>query len=349
MILVTGAAGHLGNVLVRALRERGERVRVIVLPGEDCSALEGLEVEKLEGDILDLTFLKRAFKDVEIVYHMAGLVSIEKGKEALLQRVNVDGTRNVIRAALQTGIRRLIYTSSIHAIERPPEGVQITEDLAFDTQNQAGAYDRTKAEASVAVLESAREGLDAVIVCPTGVIGPYDYRRSEMGEMILSWMKRGISFIIEGGFDFVDVRDVVIGHIQAAEKGRSGQVYILGGERITIEKLRRLVQKFASCRSPEIKVPISLALFATRFTEFFYSRAHRRPTFTRYSLETVISTSFISSEKATRELGYRARSLSESVADTVRWWLDNRARIQPSLRYSLELDVPALKKTRKSR
>jgi len=332
MILVTGAAGHLGNVLVRALRERGEQVRVIVLPGEDCSALVGLEVEKLEGNILDLPFLEEAFKGVEIVYHMAGLVSIEKGKEALLQRVNVDGTRNVIQAALQAGIRRLVYTSSIHAIERPLEGVQITEDLKFDVQNQAGAYDRTKAEASVAVLEAAGNGLDAVVVCPTGVIGPFDYRRSEMGEMILSWMKRGTHFIIDGGFDFVDVRDVVLGHIQAAEKGRSGQVYILSGERITIERLRQLVQTFACCHSPAVKIPISLALFATRFTELFYRWAHRRPKFTRYSIETVTSNSFISSEKASRELCYRARTLPESVADTVGWWLENRARIQPSLR-----------------
>jgi dihydroflavonol-4-reductase len=349
MILVTGATGHLGNVLVRELLARGDPVRALVLPGEGCSSLEGLAVEKVEGDILDLPLLERAFSGVEIVYHMAGLVSIEKGKEDLLYRVNVEGTKNVIRAVRAAGVRRLVYTSSIHAIERPPAGMQITENLSFDVHNQAGAYDRTKAEASIAVLNAVREGLDAVIVCPTGVIGPYDYRRSEMGEMILSWMRRQVNFIIEGFFDFVDVRDVVLGHILAAEKGQPGQVYILSGERIAVDKLRELVQNVTCCRTPKIKIPIPLALFATHFTELFYRLARRRPRFTRYSIETVTGNSFISSEKAARELGYRARTLSESVSDTVHWWLENRRQIQPTLRYSLDLDAAILRPAAKQK
>ena len=332
MILVTGAAGHLGNVLVRELLAAGKRVRALVLPGEDRTSLAGLEVEIVEGNILDEASLESAFASVETVFHLAALVSIEEGKENLLYRVNVEGTKNVIRAARQAGVRRLVYTSSIHAIERPPDGVWINEELPFDVNNPAGAYDRTKAEASLAVLQAVQEGLDAVIVCPTGVIGPHDYRRSEMGEMVLSWMRRQISFIIEGHFDFVDVRDVARGHILAAEKGRSGQVYLLGGERVAIDGMRMLVQKAAGFMSPAIKIPISLALFVCHFTALYYKLAHRRPRLTRYSIETLISNSFISSEKAARELGYRARSLSESVADTVRWWLENRGQVQATLR-----------------
>lgn len=342
MILVTGAAGHLGNVLVRELLARGEQVRALVLPGEDCSALEGLAVEKTEGDILDLPTLEKVFRGVETVYHMAALVSIEEGKEDLLYRVNVEGTRNVIRAVRAAGVRRLVYTSSIHAIERPAPGVQITESLPFDVHNPAGPYDRTKAAASLAVLEAVKEGLDAAIVCPTGVMGPYDYRRSEMGELVLAWMRRQANFIIEGFFDFVDVRDVALGHILAAEKGQAGQVYILSGERIAVEELRDLVQNSACCRSPGIKIPIPLALFAARFTGLFYRLARRRPRLTRYSIETLISNSFISSEKAARELGYRARALSECVADTVQWWLSNRRQIRPSLRYTLDLGAAGL-------
>jgi len=199
-------------------------VRALALPGEDCSSLEGLEIEIMEGNILNEASLEPVFAGVEIVYHLAALVSIEEGKEDLLYRVNVEGTKNVIRAARRAGVRRLVYTSSIHAIERPPDGVWISEELPFDIHNPAGPYDRTKAEASLAVLQAVKEGLDAVIVCPTGVVGPYDYRRSEMGEMFLSWMRRQVSFIIEGCFDFVDVRDVARGHILAAEKGRPGQV-----------------------------------------------------------------------------------------------------------------------------
>lgn len=342
MILVTGASGHLGNVLVRELLSKGEKVRALVLPGEDCTSLEGLDVEKVEGDILNQPLLERIFAGAKIVYHMAALVSIEKGKEDLLGRINVDGTKNVIRAVRAAAVKRLVYTSSIHAIERPPAGEQITEKLNFDPHNPAGPYDSTKAEASIAVLDAVKEGLDAVIVCPTGVIGPYDYRRSEMGEMILTWMKRELHFTIDGFFDFVDVRDVVHGHILAAEKGRAGQVYILSGERIAVDKLRELVQNATHSRTPAIKIPIPLALFFANFAEFFYRITRQRPRFTHYSIETLISNSFISSEKAVRELGYHARSLSETVTDTVHWWLENRRRIRPSLRYSLKLNPAAV-------
>lgn len=349
MILVTGATGHLGNVLARELLATGKKVRALALPGEDCSSLEGLEIEIMEGNILNEASLEPVFAGVEIVYHLAALVSIEEGKEDLLYRVNVEGTKNVIRAARRAGVRRLVYTSSIHAIERPPDGVWISEELPFDIHNPAGPYDRTKAEASLAVLQAVKEGLDAVIVCPTGVVGPYDYRRSEMGEMFLSWMRRQVSFIIEGCFDFVDVRDVARGHILAAEKGRPGQVYILGGERIAIDRLRSLVQNAAGRRSPAIKIPLPLALFLCRFTTLYYRLARRRPRLTRYSIETLISNSFVSSEKACRELGYRARALSESAADTVRWWLQNRSRVQATLRFSLDLDAPRLRREEKYR
>lgn len=334
MILITGATGHLGNVLARELLADGEQVRALVLPEEDCSALEGLAVELVEGNILDVTSLERALDGVNLVFHLAGLVSIEDGKESLLRKVNVEGTKNVIRAIQKTGKARLVYTSSIHALARPPEGVIIDETLPFDINNPTGPYDRTKAEASLAVLDAVKEGLDAVIVCPTGVIGPHDYRRSEMGEMILAWMRRQIHIIIDGFFDFVDVRDVARGHILAAKNGKSGDVYILSGERIAVEKIRELVQEVIGHRTPKIKIPFSLALFVTPFTGLYYRLARSRPRFTRYSLETLAGNSVISNEKARRELGYQARALSETIVDTVRWWLQNRWRVKASLRLS---------------
>ncbi|MCC6147098.1 MAG: SDR family oxidoreductase [Anaerolineaceae bacterium] len=334
MNLITGATGHLGNVLARELLASGKRVRALALPGEDRSHLAGLEIEWLEGNILDETALEAACTGIKTVYHMAALVSIEEGKEDLLYRVNVEGTKNVVRAALRAGVKRLVYTSSIHALARPPEGVWISEEMPFDGQNPAGPYDRTKAEASLAVLEAGKEGLDVVVVCPTGVIGPYDYRRSEIGELFLSWMRPRLHFLIDGRFDFVDVRDVARGHILAAEKGRAGQVYILGSERIQIDRLRELVQVAAGRSSPAIIIPRPLALFICHFTMLYYRLARSRPRLTRYSIETLAGNSFISSEKANRELGYRARALSSSVVDTVRWWLDHRQEVRPTLRVS---------------
>ncbi|NPV55798.1 MAG: SDR family oxidoreductase [Anaerolineae bacterium] len=327
MILVTGAAGHLGNVLVRELLDRGEKVRALVLPGEDTTAIDGLAIERVDGNVLDLESLRRAMDGVDLVYHMAAIVAITPGQEARLWQVNVDGTRNVIQACLEKGVRRLVYTSSIHALARPPEGVTIDESLPFDTNNPAGDYDRSKAAASLEVLAAIRKGLDAVIVCPTGVVGPHDYRWSEMGHMVLDWMSHRLHVMIDGAFDFVDVRDVAWGHVLAAQHGRTGEVYILSGERITILKIKELVQELVGIHSPSLQLPYTLARFFTNFTPLWYRLTRTRPRFTSYALETIISNSVISYDKAGRELGYRARSLRDSLSDTIRWWREIGLRV----------------------
>ncbi|MEW6106136.1 MAG: NAD-dependent epimerase/dehydratase family protein [Bacillota bacterium] len=176
MVTVTGATGHIGNVLVRELLAHGQRVRALIPPFEDPAPLDGLDVEKVEGDILDVGSLVRAFKWSDVVYHLAGIVSIVSGKRDLLYRVNVVGTRNVVETCLETGVRRLVYTSSIHAIAEPPPGVVIDESLPFDPDSMAWEYDESKARATLEVLRAQDRELNPVILCPTGVIGPYDFR-----------------------------------------------------------------------------------------------------------------------------------------------------------------------------
>jgi len=332
MNLVTGGAGHLGNVLVRELVSLGEEVRVLVLPGEDTSSLEGLPIEKVEGNVLDLDSLIGAMSGAEVVFHLAALVSITEDKSHLLEAVNVGGTRNVINAAKQSGVQKLVYTSSIHALERPPIGVPITENLAFDPNNPAGPYDRTKAQASLLVKAASQEGLDTRIICPTGVVGPYDYRRSEMGELLLSWIQKPMNFIIEGAFDFVDVRDVARGQILARDAGKPGETYILGGERIELKLLHNLVQKVTGKETKLITFPLPIAMIIAPIAELYYKLTKTKPVLTRYALETVLSNSEISSEKAKKELGYQPMTLVKSVADTVRWWWENLGLTKPSLR-----------------
>jgi dihydroflavonol-4-reductase len=332
MNLVTGAAGHIGNVLVRELLSRGEQVRALILPGEDTSSLEGLDVERVEGNVLDIDSLRAAMQGVDVVFHLASLVSITEDKANLVEKVNVDGTRNVIEAAKEAGIKRLIYTSSIHALERPPLGTPVTEELSFDPQNSAGPYDRTKAEASLLVKKAAEEGLDTVILCPTGVTGPYDFRRSEVGELILSFMQNKVTFLVDGAYDFVDVRDVVAGQILARDHGKSGETYILGGERIELKALHNLVKKVTGKETKILSFPLPVALIVAPMAELYYKISKTRPRFTRYSIETVISNSDIYSDKAKSELGYRPRSLGNSIKDTVRWWWDNLGLTKRSLR-----------------
>jgi len=321
MILVTGATGHIGNVVVRELIQRGMRVRALVLPGEDSTPLDGLDVEQFEGDILDPECLCQAMQSVEIVYHLAGMISIVPGQQDdLVRRVNIQGTLNVLKTARECGIKRLVYTSSIHAIRRAADGVTIDETLSFDPENPYGEYDRSKAKATLAVLDAARSGLDVVIACPTGVIGPFDFRKSEMGSLICDWMQPKIQFVVDGHYDFVDVRDVAQGLILICERGRTGEAYILSGERIALARILDEVQFSSGVHSARIRVPIWLARLAARLSPLFCRIFKLRPRLTSYSLETVLGNSNISRIKAQKELGYHPRRLGESIADTVRWW-----------------------------
>jgi len=330
MILVTGATGHVGNVLVRELLERGQPVRALVLPGEDRASLQGLPVEQVDGDVLKPASLAPAFQGVDIVYHLAAIIAILPGQEALMRQVNVEGTRNVVRAALTAGVRRMVYTSSIHALQRPPEGVTIDESMHFDISNPSGEYDRTKAIASLEVLKAVAEyGLDAVIICPTGIVGPYDYCRSEMGELIRDWMVNKLSWLVEGAFNFVDVRDVARGHVQACELGRRGATYILGGERVSLEWMWQMVRQVTGLNARSIKIPLPLAMAGSWFAPLYYRLAKSTPRFTTYALETVHSNSHISHARAQRELGYQPRSLAVSLNDTVGWWLERLHGLQP--------------------
>ena len=320
MNLVTGATGHIGNVLVRELVNQGRPVRALVLPREDRSCLEGLPVDIREGDVLDPASLDSAMQGVDTVYHLAGIISIMPGQDELVRRVNVDGTKNMLQAAQKAGVKRMVYTSSIHAFGRPPQGVTIDENLPFDMESTYGIYDRTKAEASLAVLEAARGGFDAVVVCPTGVVGPHDYRTSELGQLVIDWLKTRLAFLIEGAYDFVDVRDVVNGEILAADHGKAGESYILAGERISLPALFRIVRELAGLRPDMVTLPVRLARFAASFTPFYYRLSGEKPRFTSYSIETVMSNSNISSKKARETLGYNPRSMRESMRDTITWW-----------------------------
>jgi dihydroflavonol-4-reductase len=318
MILVTGAAGHIGNVLVRELVERGEKVRALILPGEDTTSIYGLDIEIVVGNILDPVSLDRAMRGIDIVYHLAGIISILPDKDELMWKVNVEGTRNVLAAAKKAKVKRFVHTASIHALSRNWIGM-INEDVPFDPDTTAGGYDRTKAAASLLVLEAVKDGLDAVIVCPTGVIGPHDYLGSEMGDLIKDWLRKKLNFLVKGAYDFVDVRDVVQGQILACERGRSGEVYILSGWQIKVLELKMLVQNVIGKRIAAITLPLWVAKFGAKFMPFFYKITRRRPRFTDYSLETLQSNSDVSSDKAQKELGYKPRELKITVKDTVDW------------------------------
>jgi dihydroflavonol-4-reductase len=323
MWLVTGATGHIGNVLTRSLLARGEKVRALILPNESRTPLNGLDVEAVEGDVLNLDSVFQSLRGVTGIFHLAGVISIMPGADSLVRRVNVDGTRNLLTAAKEAGIQKFVYTSSIHAIQRAEKGI-IDEALPYDMDNPYGAYDRSKAEATLDVQKAAQAGLEAVIACPTGVIGPYDFRGSMMGDVIRGAAEQKPTLYVDGAYDFVDVRDVADGLIAAAERGKRGESYILSGQRISVRYLLETVREITGLHFFQMKIPFDLARFAARFTPWYYRTSKSIPRFTPYSLEVLQSNSHISHAKATRELGYRPRPLTESIADAVQWFLETQ-------------------------
>lgn len=321
MWLVTGATGHIGNVLVRKLLERGEKVRALILPGENRHPLDSLDFEAMEGDVLDLDSLFESMQGVKGIFHLAGVISIMPGASPFVRKVNVHGTKNVLRAANKMKVGKLVYTSSIHAIQRMEGGV-IDESVPYDMNNPYGAYDRSKAEATLEVLNAAQAGLHAVVTCPTGVIGPYDFRGSMMGAVIHDAATAKPTLYVDGAYNFVDVRDVADGLITAAEKGKRGESYILSGQKISVRYMLETVREITGKNFFQMKIPFDLAKFAALFTSAYYQFANATPRFTPYSLEVLRSNSNISHAKATRELGYQPRSLHESIRDMVKWFLE---------------------------
>jgi dihydroflavonol-4-reductase len=322
MWLVTGATGHVGNVLVRKLLERGEKVRAMILPGECRESISGLKVEAVEGNVLDVDSVFQSMRGVKGIFHLAGVISIMPGANPFVRKVNLEGTKNILRAAMESGIKKLIYTSSIHAIRRVKDGV-IDESVPYDMNNPYGAYDRSKAEATMEVLNAAHAGLEAVVTCPTGVIGPYDFRGSMMGAVIHDAAVAKPTLYVEGAYDFVDVRDVADGLISAAENGKRGESYILSGQKITVRYMLETVREITGKNFFQMKIPFDLAKLAALFTPLYYQFANVTPRLTPYSLEVLQSNSNISHAKATRELGYLPRSLYESIKDTVKWFLES--------------------------
>lgn len=321
MIVVTGATGHIGNVLVRQLynHKNGTKLRVLVPPGETLESLKGTVVETAVCDVTDYSSVVDAIRGAELVLHLAGVISIVNGRRDLMRRVNVTGTKNVLDAARECGVPRVVYVSSVHAFVEPPEDGMIDEETPVDPERVQGDYARTKAEATLYARQAAFKGQDVVIVHPTGVIGPYEFRNSHTGAMLKGVMRKRYPMKFGGRYDFVDVRDVASGILLAAEKGRSGESYILGGNRITVAELFEIVARLCGIRPPRHNAPLWVVKCAAPLAEAWAKLRGSTPTLTPYSLKTLLSNSNISSAKAMRELGYSPRPIALTLADFVRW------------------------------
>jgi dihydroflavonol-4-reductase len=316
--VITGASGHIGANLVRALVARGIRPRVLV--HHDRRALEGLDVEIIADDVLDPASLAAAFGATDVVYHLAARISIVEHDEPQTRAVNVDGTRNVVEACLHAKVRRLVHFSSIHALSTQPVDAPVDETRPLTEHEPVPHYDRSKADGEREVLAGVARGLDAVILNPTAVIGPHDYGPSYMGEVLLDLFHRRLPGLVVGGFDWVDARDVVAGALAAAERGRCGERYLLSGHRATMHELAQLVEELTGRRAPRMVAPMWLARTSVPFAAAFARLARKGPRLTSASLHALRNHKHVVSARAASELGHAPRPLRESVADTLAWF-----------------------------
>ncbi|MDA7501986.1 SDR family oxidoreductase [Chitinophagales bacterium] len=324
MILVTGSSGHIGNVLVRELVNRGEQVCLMTKSGTKPVWLEEQTVAVRQADLANRDEVFAAIEGMDIVFHLAGIISISSFESEELQQINVEGTQHVIDACLEYGVERMIYTSSVHALPEGEDGQAITEESNFDGSKLFGAYARTKAEATGRVLKACEEGLDAVVCFPSGVMGPFDFRGSEAGRLITDYASNSLPVYINGEYNFVDVRDVVNGLLLAWKKGRKGEGYILSGDQMTLEQFFDILKSVEpKMKKPKIRIPVSVALASAWVTERVCRIINVKPLFTVYAIKVLQSNCLLPSTKATRELGYSHRPIKECIADSLKWLKEN--------------------------
>lgn len=324
LYLLTGAAGNLGSSISRELVAQGKQVRALVLKGDPAAERVPEEVEIVIGDITDNDSLERFFtveKGIEtIVIHCASIVTVNPDYNKKVYDVNVNGTRNIIDKCLEHKVKKLVYISSVGAIPEPPKGQAVREVVLFDPDSVIGYYGKTKAEATQFVLDAVHQkGLDASIVFPTGIGGPYDYAYGYLANFIIDSVKGKMPAGIGGSFNAVDVRDLANGVIACTEKGRKGEGYIMGNQAVTIREMFQLISKTTGAPEVKVIIPLGIANILASLLEI-QSKITKKPAlFTRFSIYNLARNNNYSSEKAKRELCYRVRPFEETVADEVEW------------------------------
>jgi dihydroflavonol-4-reductase len=317
-VVVTGASGHVGANLVRALLAQGQQVRALV--HHDRRGIAGLDVEAVQADIGDPPGLCRAFSGADVVYHTAGYISLLMNDWPRSQEINVVGTRNVVEACLASGVRRLVHFSSIHALDIEARAGPIDESCPLLDGPQHPPYDRSKAAGEIEVRQGMVRGLDAVILNPTAVIGPWDLRPSHFGAAVLLLARSRIPGLIAGGFDWVDVRDVAWGAMRAAELAPAGAKYLLSGQWLSVRDLADTVARFAGVRAPRFTSPLFLARLIAPLATLYALLTRTTPIYTSVTLRALGRRFEVSHELATRDLDYHPRPFADTIADTLAWF-----------------------------
>ena len=318
--IVTGSAGFIGSNVVRALIEDGHDVRALHLPNEDQRNLRGLDVERFAGDVTDKDDMRRAVHGCEVVFHLAAVYALWTKDPAIMQRVNVEGTRNVLDAARAEGVRRVVHTSSIARFGGQGPRRRATEESAFALGVTGDAYSRSKADAHEVAVQAAREQ-DVVIVAPCGPIGPGDAGPTPTGRLLLSAVKMPVVVVADTTTNFADVRDMARAHVLAAERGKRGETYLLGCRDVSLAEIARMALDALGLHKRVVVAPFVAASAVARVLRFVADRITRRPPlFTPQAVRIAQLGLRADCTKAVRELGMPQSSVERAVADAMTWF-----------------------------
>jgi dihydroflavonol-4-reductase len=319
LTLVTGASGFLGWHVAHALAERGYQVRALCRP---ASQLRELDVERVEGDLRDPDSLRRAVEGCELVFHVAADYRLWSKHPADLYASNVDGTRNLLEAAARAKVERVVYTSTVGCIGMPA-GRSGDEQTPVSIADMAGHYKRSKWLAEQVALEKAAAGLPVVIVNPTAPVGDHDWKPTPTGKIIVDFLRNKLPAFVDTGLNLVDARDTAIGHLLAAEKGRSGERYILGGENLTLEQILGRLSALSGKAAPTIKIPYSIAYAAGAITTALAQVTGRPPLAPLEGVKMARKKMFVTNDKAARELGFAPRPVEGALKRAIDWFRAN--------------------------
>ncbi len=320
--LVTGAAGFLGSHVTRQLVARGDNVRVLMRPSSTNRAIADLSLEYVTGDLRDPTSLDRAMKDVKRVFHVAADYRLWARRKQDIYDSNVGGTKNLLDAANRAGVEQLIYTSTVAtiAVDRPQLPNEFTEARL---EEMVGHYKRSKWLAEKEALSAAKSGIPVIVAMPTTPVGPWDWKPTPTGKIILDFLNGKMPGYVETGLNFVGVEDCAAGHLLIAEKGKVGERYLLGGENLTLKQMLDALSKITGLPAPKLKIPHGLALGVAYASTVFSRLLGREPSIPVEGVKIARHMMFVDCSRAQRELGFKVGPVAAALERAVRWYEAN--------------------------
>jgi dihydroflavonol-4-reductase len=320
--LVTGAAGFLGSHVARQLVARGDDVRVLVRASSSNRAISDLSLEYVTGDLRDAGSLERAMNGVQRVFHVAADYRLWAKNPQEIYDSNVGGTKNLLEAAKRAGVGQLIYTSTVAtiAVDRPELPNEFTE---AKLEEMIGHYKRSKWMAEQEVLKAAKEGFPAIVAMPTTPVGPWDWKPTPTGKIILDFLNGKMPGYVDTGLNFVGVEECAAGHLLVSEKGKIGERYLLGAENLTLKEVLDTLAKITGLPAPGMKIPHSVALGVAYVESAFSRLLGKEPGIPVEGVKIARHKMFVDASRARRELGFQPGPVAAALERAVRWYQEN--------------------------